>query len=192
MTTPHWIPGVTLGTAGRRCASRPRNDERAAPPGRLFLVARSCTGAGRLTILPVMDDLEQIKQLKARYCRTMDTKDWDAMRRVFADDVTMDTTDSGGGVVTGADEFLAFLRATIGDVVTVHQCHTPEIDLESPTRATGVWAMEDMLRWPDGTELHGYGHYHEIYEKRDGRWCIASSTLTRLRMDFGSPSAEAT
>ena len=28
--------------------------------------------------------------------------------------------------------------------------------------------MEDMLRWPDGTELHGYGHYHETYEKVDG------------------------
>jgi SnoaL-like domain len=56
-----------------------------------------------------VDDLEAIKQLKARYCRTMDTKDWGAMRRVFTDDVTMDTTDSGGGVITGADEFLAFL-----------------------------------------------------------------------------------
>ncbi len=78
-----------------------------------------------------MDDLEQIKQLKARYCRTMDTKDWTAMRQVFADDVTMDTTESGGGVVTGADEFMTFLAATLGDVVTVHQCHTPEIDVVS-------------------------------------------------------------
>ena len=135
-----------------------------------------------------MDDIEAIKQLKARYFRTMDTKDWDAMRQVFADDVTMDTTESGGGVVTGADEFIAFLRSTIGDVVTVHQCHTPEIDVESTTRASGVWAMEDMLRWPDGTELHGYGHYHETYEKRDGRWHIASCTLTRLRMDFSPPT----
>ncbi len=134
-----------------------------------------------------VDDVEAIKQLKARYCRTMDTKDWAAMREVFADDVTMDTTGSGGGVITGADAFMAFLREQIGDVVTVHQCHTPVIDLESPTRASGVWAMEDMLRWPDGTELHGYGHYHEAYEKRDGRWYIASCTLTRLRMDFTPP-----
>ncbi len=44
--------------------------------------------------------------------------------------------------------------------------------------------MEDMLRWPDGTELHGYGHYHEVYAKVDGAWRIRSSTLTRLRMDF--------
>jgi uncharacterized protein (TIGR02246 family) len=135
-----------------------------------------------------MDDIEAIKQLKARYCRTMDTKDWAAMRRVFTDDVTMDTTDSGGGVVSGADDFMAFLVGAIGDVVTVHQCHTPEIEVTSPTTATGIWAMEDMLRFADGTELHGYGHYHEAYRKADGAWRIASSTLTRLRMDVTAPA----
>jgi hypothetical protein len=72
-------------------------------------------------------------------------------------------------------------------VVTVHQCHTPEIDVTGATMASGVWAMEDMLRWPDGTELHGYGHYHEIYEKAGGRWRIKRSELTRLRMDFTPP-----
>jgi hypothetical protein len=29
-----------------------------------------------------------------------------------------------------------------------------------------------MLRWPDGRELHGYGHYHETYEKVAGTWRI--------------------
>jgi hypothetical protein len=131
-----------------------------------------------------MDDIEAIKQLKARYCRTMDTKNWTGMRQLFTDDVTMDTTDSGGGVITGADDFLAFLVQAIGEVVTVHQCHTPEIELISATAATGIWAMEDMLRFPDGSELHGYGHYHETYEAGEQGWRIASSTLTRLRMDF--------
>ena len=133
-----------------------------------------------------MDDIEAIKQLKARYCRLLDTKDWAGYRQLFTDDVTMDTSDSGGAVVTGADEFLTFLVAAIGEAVTVHQCHTPEIDLTSPTEATGTWAMQDVLRFSDGTELHGYGHYHETYRKDpgDGAWRIASSTLTRLRMDI--------
>jgi len=131
-----------------------------------------------------MDDVEAIKQLKARYFRTMDTKDWSGMRAVFADDVVMDTASSGGGVVRGADEFLAFLEPTLRDVVTVHHGHMPEITLTSPTTATGIWSMEDMLRWPDGTEMHGYGHYHETYEKNDGEWRIKTSTLTRLRVDF--------
>jgi uncharacterized protein (TIGR02246 family) len=132
-----------------------------------------------------MDDVEAIKQLKARYFRTMDTKDWAAMRQVFTDDVEIDTTDSGGDVQTGADDFVEFLQVAIGPAITVHHGHTPEIEVTSPTTATGVWAMEDMLRWPDGTELHGYGHYHEVYEKVDGAWRIRSSKLTRLRMDFG-------
>ncbi len=76
---------------------------------------------------PPVDDIEAIKQLKARYFRTMDTKDWAGMRRVFADDVVMDTTASGGGVVSGADEFLEFLQQTLADAVTVHQGHMPEI-----------------------------------------------------------------
>ena len=132
----------------------------------------------------MMDDIEALKQLKARYCRTMDTKDWAAMRQVFSDDVTMDTVASGGSVMTGADDFLIFLVEAIGDVSTVHQCHTPEIELTSATTAVGIWAMEDMLRFPDGSELHGYGHYHETYIARNGEWRISSSTLTRLRMDF--------
>lgn len=136
-----------------------------------------------------MEDITEIQRLKARYFRTMDTKQWAAMRDVFTDDVVMDTTESGGGVVTGADEFVAFLAATLDGVVTVHHGHCPEIELTSATTAQGVWAMEDMLRWPDGTELHGYGHYHETYEKHHGRWRIATSTLTRLRMDVTPPGS---
>jgi uncharacterized protein (TIGR02246 family) len=132
----------------------------------------------------VVDDIEAIKQLKGRYCRTMDTKNWDAMRRVFADDVVMDTTESGGNVMSGGDDFLAFLRQTLDGVVTVHHCHTPEIEVKSASEASAYWAMEDMLRWPDGSELHGYGHYRETYTKGGDGWLIQTSTLTRLRMDF--------
>ena len=131
-----------------------------------------------------MDDIEEIKQLKARYFRTMDTKDWGGMREVFTDDVVVDTTSSGGGVVHGADAFIAFLQDTIGDVVTVHHGHMPEITLTSPSTATGIWAMEDMLRWPNGMEMHGYGHYHETYEKIADGWRIKTTTLTRLRVDM--------
>jgi hypothetical protein len=130
-------------------------------------------------------DVEAIKQLKAQYFRTLDTKDWDAMRQVFTDDVVMDTTASpGGAVVSGADEFMVFLLGMIGDVITVHHGHTPEIELTSATTATGVWAMEDMLRWPDGREMHGYGHYHETYERLEDGWRIKTLTLTRLRVDW--------
>jgi hypothetical protein len=48
--------------------------------------------------------------------------------------------------------------------------------------------MEDMLRYADGSELHGYGHYHETYEKVDGTWRIKTLTLTRLRQDVTPPA----
>jgi uncharacterized protein (TIGR02246 family) len=131
-----------------------------------------------------MDHLEAIRQLKARYFRTLDTKDWAAMRQVLTDDVVMDTTDSGGGVVTGADEFLQFLEQTLANSVTVHQGHMPEIQLTSAMTATGIWALDDLIIWPDGSRLQGYGHYHETYEKIDGEWRIKSSTLTRLHMEI--------
>jgi hypothetical protein len=132
-----------------------------------------------------VDDIDAIKQLKARYFRLMDTKDWDGMRQVFADDVCIDTTDSGGRVVQGADDFMAGLREILADVVTVHHGHMPEIELTSATTATGIWAMEDWLRWGDDRDMHGAGHYHEEYEKVDGHWRITKMTLTRLRVDFG-------
>jgi uncharacterized protein (TIGR02246 family) len=136
-----------------------------------------------------MDDIEAIRRLKARYFRTMDTKDWDGMRQVFADDVVMDTTEAGGGLVTGADEFMTFLRETLDAAVTVHQGHMPEIDLTSETTATGIWSLHDIVIFANGIRLDGYGHYYETYEKRDGEWRIKSSKLTRLHSDFVVPEA---
>ena len=137
-----------------------------------------------------MDDLEAIRQLKARYFRTMDTKDWAAMRKVFVDDVLLDTSEAGGSVVTGADEFMTFLQEVLHGAVTVHQGHMPEIELTSASTATGIWALNDIVIWPDGTRLDGYGHYHETYEKIGGEWKISSSKLTRLHTDIHPPPTE--
>ena len=135
-----------------------------------------------------MDDIEAIKQLKARYFRTMDTKAWDEMRKVFTDGVVIDTTEAGGPAITGADDFVAFLRQTLADAVTVHHGHMPEIELTSATTASGVWALQDFIHWPNGVRLHGAGHYHETYEKTADGWRIASSRLTRLHADITPPA----
>jgi hypothetical protein len=134
-----------------------------------------------------MDDIEKIRQLKARYFRTLDTKDWDAMRQVFADDVVIDTSEAGGTIVSGADAFMTFLRETLADVVTVHHGHMPEIALTSASSATGIWALNDILIWPNGMRLDGYGHYHDAYDKLDGQWRIRSSRLVRLHTDVVAP-----
>jgi hypothetical protein len=133
-----------------------------------------------------VDDIEAIKQLKARYFRLMDTKEWETMRReVFADDVVVDTSSSGGGVIAGAAPFVAFLREAIGDVVTVHHGHMPEITITGPDSAAGIWAMHDSLVFATDppTGMQGWGHYTEEYVREDGAWRIRRLVLTRLRVE---------
>jgi hypothetical protein len=139
-----------------------------------------------------VDDIEMllairsIERLKARYFRCMDTKDWAGFEAVFTPDAVMDMQEEAGDLLRGASEIAAYVRTQVGAVETVHHGHMPEIEITSATTATGVWAMEDRLRWPPGgpiTSLHGWGHYHETYERLDGAWKIATLRLTRLRRD---------
>ncbi|OBI45111.1 nuclear transport factor 2 family protein [Mycobacterium colombiense] len=134
------------------------------------------------------DELEALRQQKARYCRFLDTKDVGAWRDVFAADVvvTLDMAVSTAGAdpmtaapIEGVDNFVPMVMGGLENVVTKHHCHSPELTLTSATTAAGIWAMEDLLIFGDGRELYGAGHYHETYEKRDGSWRIKSLHLTR-------------
>jgi len=51
------------------------------------------------------------------------------MRQVFCDDVVMDSTAAAGSVMTGSDACIGFLQSMIGDVLTVHHGHMPEIEM---------------------------------------------------------------
>ena len=139
--------------------------------------------------MPV-DDHEAIRQLKARYFRLLDTKDWAGFRQLFVQEVVIDVSADGAGVFDGLDAFMEMLEPALAGVVTVHHGHTPEITLSSETTATGIWAMEDRLRFPvssGGTEIRGFGHYHDTYVKKDGQWRIAGQRLSRLRVDVVTP-----
>lgn len=140
--------------------------------------------------------IEEIKQLKARYFRYVDTKQWDLLRRVFTDDCTF----AFEGVVPGrvsrygsVEDFVGGLQVILGGVTSVHHGHTPEITLVDPRTATGIWPMTDLLERPPGHPLSsftGYGHYHEEYRK-DDEWRIASVYLSRL-LKIEHPNRDAT
>lgn len=132
-------------------------------------------------------EVAAIENLKARYCRLLDTKDWTGFRELFADDFTSDTTDSGGPLIAGADEFVEFVSSTLGRAVTVHQVQQPEIEILDEASATAIRAMQDVVRFAPGLTLHGFGHYHETYTRRDGQWLIESSRLTRLHEEVRTP-----
>ena len=130
-----------------------------------------------------MDDLEAIRQLKARYFRLMDTKDWPAWAELFTEDAVLQTTPDPEVRFVGREEIVAKVSRLLADSVTVHHRHMPEIELTGPDSATGIWAMWDYVDMP-ALVLRGYGHYHDVYAKQDGRWRIRSSQLTRLRLDI--------
>jgi SnoaL-like protein len=128
-------------------------------------------------------DIEEIKQLKARYFRCLDTKDWQGFGDVFTADAVMD---ADGFVQHGREEILAFLPPILEGVVTTHHGHMPEITITGPDTATGIWAMFDYLTWPgDGPPkgLQGFGHYREEYVRERVGWRIGHLVLTRLRID---------
>ncbi|WP_081286800.1 nuclear transport factor 2 family protein [Mycobacterium colombiense] len=136
----------------------------------------------------MVDDLDANRQLKARYCRFLDTKDVEAWRSMLTTAVVveLDMTVSTGGAdrmtappIVGVGNFVPIVMASVENAATMHHCHTPEITLTSPTTATGTWAMEDWVVFSSGQELHGAGHYHETYEKQDSTWRIKSLHLTR-------------
>ncbi|WP_425483875.1 nuclear transport factor 2 family protein [Fodinicola acaciae] len=138
-------------------------------------------------MIDTLDDIQAIAALKSRYCRTLDTKDWSGFRALFADDFVGDNTEAGGRVCDGADEFVAFVRKALAGRVTVHHVLQPEIELTSPVEALGIWAMQDLVRLLPGLTMHGFGHYHETYEKNVGKWLIKTSRLSRLREDLRTP-----
>ena len=139
--------------------------------------------------MSAIDEIEAIKQLKARYYRAMDTKDWALMRDVFTEDFILDSTGIGGGVLEGRDPVVEFLSQVMDGTRSVHHGHMPEIELTSDVDAAGIWAFADIVIFPDGTRLAGAGHYQDAYRKVDGTWQIASSTVTRLLEETTPPPA---
>jgi hypothetical protein len=142
----------------------------------------------------VMTDLEKliaseaIKNLKARYFRYVDTgADMEKRATLFAPDATIFFPEFHSNPKSRA-EIADWASHTLAGSVTIHHGFTPEIEILSETTASAVWPMEDRIYWTGDrspgqmTSLHGFGHYHETYEKIEGEWKIKTLMVTRLRV----------
>ncbi len=134
--------------------------------------------------------IEEIKQVKARYFRCMDMKDWAGFTAIFAPDASVDYTpaavDSSEWKATGVANIVALVRSVVERAVSIHHGHMAEVEITSATTASAIFAMEDLIYWPEGSRyrtMHGWGHYFETYEKIGGKWLIKALRLTRLRVE---------
>jgi hypothetical protein len=142
-----------------------------------------------------MKDLEAINawfalsEAKARYCRTLDTKDWAGYAALLTEDFMLDVSEgSQVPVITGRHAALKQIQSSILTAKTVHQVHSPEIQLNGD-EAHVIWALQDRVIWgPDRPSITGYGHYHERWVRRNGDWKLASLRLTRLHIDVHPPA----
>jgi hypothetical protein len=134
----------------------------------------------------------EIKGLKARYCRFLDTKDWDGLTSLFLEDAVLDVQqDTGNPPIHGRARIIEQIRIAVIDAASSHQVHTPEITLTGDGTAEGIWAMQDRVVWQPGkspipgvTSITGYGQYHETYRRSDDGWKFASLRLTRFHVDM--------
>ncbi|RZL85035.1 MAG: nuclear transport factor 2 family protein [Rhodococcus sp. (in: high G+C Gram-positive bacteria)] len=140
-----------------------------------------------MTMVERLTAIEDIKQLKARYFRLLDQHKWDDFAELFSSTLVVEIAESTSGP-KDRDSFVASVRAHLDSAVTVHQGHTPEITIIDADRASGIWAMFDLVEPPVDSEfplLVGYGHYLEEYVREDSKWRISRLELTRIKRTTG-------
>jgi hypothetical protein len=128
--------------------------------------------------------LEEIKRLKHRYLRCVDTKNWDELAGTFAADATADYgTHAYGSPLsfTGRDAIIGFLRdKLVPGIITTHFAGQPEIDIDGD-EASGIWAFQDtVIATEHSVVIAGAAFYEDRYVRgADGRWRIRHTGYQR-------------
>ena len=133
-------------------------------------------------------DYKEIIELKARFGRLADVKDWQAFAEVFSVDATFDL--GTGELMHGGATYAEAVKGMLEGATSLHRFLMPEITFVSATEATGIWMLNDYVEWqPDPVTgervgFKGYAREYETYSKIDGVWKI---TKWRLRYDRFDP-----
>ena len=117
-----------------------------------------------------LEDIEAIKQLKARYCEICDDMhNPDRIASVFAEDAIWESPDFGKaqGHQAIRDLFQGF-RDMFS--FSQHNIMNPIIEVDGD-RATGIWyIMGPWTYTEDGKEIWMTARYDDDYVKIDGEW----------------------
>lgn len=135
---------------------------------------------------------EVIRDRKAKYCRFLDTKQFDQWEALFKPDAKIIFYNVDNTVLAefkSIAEFAPMSRGLFASAQTVHQTHNSEIEFKSDTVASAIWSMEDwhVYASDDGKPsktMHGYGFYYETWELIKGSWMLASLELRRTVVQY--------
>ncbi len=133
-------------------------------------------------------DEHAIREAALRYTFCIDARDWDGVADTFSPDAWIDYQDLPPGP---RDEFLPRLRAAIGQFATTQHFVTGQRfdwDDGGATVLSYAWAFHRVAGADGGAgavDLTAGVHYHDRYERRDGRWVCTRRTVTTpwLRQD---------
>ena len=130
-----------------------------------------------------LEDIEEIRQLKYRYCRCIDTANIAELKELFTEDASVCYV--GGSYrfeAQGRDKIIeAIAYAFHSEAIACHHVNHPEISIVSPTEATGVWYLKDwFLDLRHNIITDGAAFYRDRYVKRDGRWQIHYASYERV------------
>lgn len=145
--------------------------------------------------MSTMTPFEQVRVAKARYCRFVDTKQWEAFSTLFVAAPEILVYDLADQLIVSFDSRDAYVAACQGYLVgahSSHQVHNDELTQVSDTEISAVWSMEDCVIFPEAdasadarpARHHGYGHYHETWVLEDGAWLIARIELRRTILEI--------
>lgn len=130
-----------------------------------------------------LEAIEEIKQLKHRYFRSIDRRDVDTLRTLFTEDVEIDY--EGGTYrwqLQGREPLVDALYASFNPrSVACHTGHHPEITLTGADQARGLWYLTDiMINREQKLITSGSALYADTYAKTEDGWKIRKSTYKRI------------
>ena len=129
-----------------------------------------------------MGDIDDIKRVKYRYLRALDTKHWDDFADTLTEDIVGDYGSSLGEEhhFTDRDTLVEFMRSAMpANVLTEHRVTHPEIDVDGD-EATGIWYLQDRVVVPEfDFMLYGAAFYHDRYRRTPDGWRISATGYKR-------------
>ena len=133
--------------------------------------------------LQQLSDLEEIKVLKARYFRGIDTADWALLEGMFTDDVNVEYVGGDYHVrLKGAAAMMEFLANSFhSGAAAMHIGIMPEVAITGDNTATGIWYLQDVfIDTEKDDHTFGTAIYTDTYRREGGVWRIESTYYDRV------------